>query len=271
MKVSVIIPIYNAEKHLAETLDSILNQTHRDLEAICVLDAPTDGSAEIAAKYARRDKRVKITALGKNAGQAAARNEAAKTASGEWIHFMDADDIISPDFYEKMLECVMQDGHENHGRIDLAACNVYYEQRPRHSVDLGRRPRIVRGRAKWTKTDAFIHGWLWRWLIRRDFWNAHEFAFPNLSIMEDMPVVIEMVHHADGIALRPNAVYYYKDRRGSLVNAPMSEKKRRDWLAGRKMVHDFAGNHRIRRPSRLWYLIKKAIWRQSRHVAQTAS
>lgn len=93
IKVSVIIPVYNTELYLREAIDSIVNQTLKEIEIIIVNDGSTDNSGQIIAEYAKRDSRIKVITQ-ENQGQAIARNEALKIAYGEYIYFMDSDDIL---------------------------------------------------------------------------------------------------------------------------------------------------------------------------------
>ncbi len=102
-KISVIIPIYNTEKHLRQCLDSIINQTLKEIEIICVNDESTDGSLDIVNEYAQKDERIKIINK-KNNGAAAARNTGMDHAAGEYIGFVDSDDWIALDMYEKLYE-----------------------------------------------------------------------------------------------------------------------------------------------------------------------
>ncbi|MFI3241776.1 MAG: glycosyltransferase, partial [Alphaproteobacteria bacterium] len=94
-KISIIIPVYNVEKYLSQCLDSILNQTFNDWEAICVNDGSTDKSAEILTKYANKDSRIKVINQ-ENYGVSSARNAAVKKITGEWTCFLDADDAFAP-------------------------------------------------------------------------------------------------------------------------------------------------------------------------------
>ncbi len=103
MKISLVIPVFNSEKYLPACLDSVLSQTHRDLEVICVDDGSSDGSARILADYAARDARVRVLTQ-ENRGQAAARNAGAAAGEGEWVGFVDSDDTIQPDMFERLLE-----------------------------------------------------------------------------------------------------------------------------------------------------------------------
>jgi glycosyltransferase involved in cell wall biosynthesis len=99
-KISVIIPVYNVEKYLAQCLDSVINQTYKNIEIICVNDGSTDGSLKILEQYAAKDKRIKIISQ-KNAGLNGARNTGLRNATGTYITFIDSDDWMDLDWVEK--------------------------------------------------------------------------------------------------------------------------------------------------------------------------
>ena len=101
-KVSVIIPVFNTEKYLRKCLNSVCNQTLKDIEIICVNDSSTDDSLEILKEYAAKDERIKLINFIENKGAAAARNAGIDIARGEYIGFVDCDDYIDLDFYEKL-------------------------------------------------------------------------------------------------------------------------------------------------------------------------
>ena len=103
-KISVIVPIYNVEKYLEKCLGSIINQTYKNLEIICVNDGSTDNSLEILKKYSNQDSRIIIIDK-KNGGLSSARNEGLKIATGEFIGFVDSDDYIESNTYE---ECILK-------------------------------------------------------------------------------------------------------------------------------------------------------------------
>ena len=94
VKISIIIPVYNVEKYLHECLDSIINQTFKDLEIICVDDGSTDKSSEILEEYEQKDKRFTVISQ-PNKGVSAARNRGMQQAKGKYIMFVDSDDYIA--------------------------------------------------------------------------------------------------------------------------------------------------------------------------------
>lgn len=93
---TVIIPAYNAEKYLPQCLDSVIGQTLKDIEVICVDDGSTDGSASVLQAYTQKDSRISVLTQG-NSGQSAARNRALEKAKGAYVQFLDADDWLDPD------------------------------------------------------------------------------------------------------------------------------------------------------------------------------
>ena len=108
-KVSVIIPVYNVEPYLEKCLDSLINQTLKDIEIICINDCSTDNSLNILEQFKNKDERIKLINLKENKGAAAARNEGLKIAKGEYLGFVDPDDYVDLNFYEELYKKAKQD------------------------------------------------------------------------------------------------------------------------------------------------------------------
>lgn len=111
-KISVIIPVYNSAQYLPKCLDTVCGQTFRDIEIICVNDSSTDESFSILQEYAKNDARIKLINLEENKGAAVARNIAIKHSRGEYLGFIDSDDFIDLNFYEKLYERAVKTGAE---------------------------------------------------------------------------------------------------------------------------------------------------------------
>lgn len=107
-KVSVIVPVYNAEKYLEQCLSSILGQTLKDIEVICVVDNSTDGSAEILERFAEEDGRLRVL-MSPGLGAGGARNVGLASAQGEYLSFLDADDFFEPDMLESAVAKAEED------------------------------------------------------------------------------------------------------------------------------------------------------------------
>lgn len=123
--ISVIVPVYNCEKYIEDCLDSILSNTYENLEVIVVNDGSTDKSADIIKEYynpttSKFDKRV-ICVEQKNRGLSAARNIGLKYTKGDWISFVDADDVLHPLFYSKLMSCLEYPNKE----IDIIECGIH--------------------------------------------------------------------------------------------------------------------------------------------------
>lgn len=106
-KISVIVPIYNAELYLEECIHSVLNQTLRDIELLLIDDGSTDGSFRICEEYSKKDNRVQVF-RNKNVGQGLERNFGVKKAAGEYIAFLDSDDQYKEDALERLYQKAME-------------------------------------------------------------------------------------------------------------------------------------------------------------------
>jgi glycosyltransferase involved in cell wall biosynthesis len=256
-KISVIMPVYNVEKHLTRALNSIRFQTYQNIEIICVLDCPTDSSAEIASKIASEDVRIKLIQHSSNKGLPAARNTGVEFATGEYLHFMDSDDFLSPDFYETLIYAAEKSNAE------VAACSVFYEKKPRKSIWFDKSECLTDTDSKMEKTEVTIRGWAWKYLIKKSFWKSHNLYFPDLVPMEDKPVMISMIYYANKVALCPAAIYFYKNRENSILNKNYDEAREKQRRANRhkarEVYQDFMEKNNIKQPSKLKYYLKKYI------------
>jgi len=118
VKVSVVIPAYNEEKYIGEAIDSVLKQSFNDFEIVVVNDCSLDGTGEMVGKIGEKDGRVRLVDLDKNVGRAGAVNKGIEAARGEYVAFLDADDMMGEDRLLKEVEFL--DSHED---IDLVYCN----------------------------------------------------------------------------------------------------------------------------------------------------
>ena len=109
--ISIIVPIYNKEKYLEKCLDSLLNQTYRELEILLVDDGSTDKSLEICRSYAEKDERIRVFSK-KNGGVASARNLGVRESLGEYLSFVDPDDYVHPEYAVCMKEALEKSGAE---------------------------------------------------------------------------------------------------------------------------------------------------------------
>jgi glycosyltransferase involved in cell wall biosynthesis len=117
-RISIIVPVYNVERYLSKCIESILAQTFKDFELILVDDGSPDKCPELCDSYAQRDRRIRVIHKA-NGGLSDARNAGVKEAKGEYIGFVDSDDYIMPEMYQKLYELITVN------KADMAACDVY--------------------------------------------------------------------------------------------------------------------------------------------------
>ncbi len=135
-KVSIIIPVYNVEKYLQRCLDSVVNQTLKDIEIICVNDGSTDNSAIILEEFSKKDERIKIVNQ-KNGGLSRARNTGLEHSNGDYIGFLDSDDWIDLDYYEKLHDAAERNN------CDIAFADFIRKNEKNHKVRLGLKKEYV--------------------------------------------------------------------------------------------------------------------------------
>lgn len=140
MKISVVIPIYNVEQYLCKALDSVVNQTYKDIEIICVNDGSTDNCKKIIEDYASRDSRVKVVNQ-ENAGLYAVRQTGVKIATGDYITYVDGDDWLELDAYEKIMTLAER------SNADIIQYGVIVESPTRTDP-------IIRSIEKWFEVDV---------------------------------------------------------------------------------------------------------------------
>lgn len=148
--ISVIVPVYNCEKYIAKTLNSLLNQSLENIEIICVDDKSNDNSLSIIKNYAKKDKRIKVIANKKNLGVSNTRNIALKKSSGNFIMFVDGDDYVSQDFCKKMYQTITK----NNSNLAICNANVILDSNfnsTTRKVNLNRNYAVSSSRTLWNK------------------------------------------------------------------------------------------------------------------------
>ncbi len=208
--VTVIIPAYNAEKYLDECIGSVAGQSHGALQIVVVDDGSTDGSAEICRRWERADSRVSV-ARQPNAGLSAARNRGLDIAEGEYVAFVDADDVLHPMFVERMLLLVQ-------GR-DIARCAVAEGAECRWPAVRGEARRLDAATA--IERMLYQHGWhngVWAHLYRRELFRC--LRFRENTLYEDLDIIYRIYEQAArGVAYTDAAMYFYRRHGGSLLGA----------------------------------------------------
>lgn len=222
--ISIIVPVYNAEKAVSRCIDSVLNQDFKDFELILVDDGSKDRSGEILDEYAAKDSRVHVIHK-KNGGVSAARNTALDAAEGEYIRFLDADDWMTQESDKLLLR------NAQNNNSDLVVADFYRVV----GGSLARKGSILTNRVLSRQEYAeymmespadYYYGVLWNKLYRRDIIEKYHLRMDeNMKWCEDFIFNLDYVLHAERITALQVPVYYYVKTEGSLVSQNFSLQK----------------------------------------------
>lgn len=221
--ISVVVPIYNAEKYIRRCVDSILAQSYRNLEVILVDDGSTDSTPGILDEYAEVDERVKVIHK-KNVGHAHSRNRGLEAATGVFITFMDCDDYMYPDFMEKMYGAICVDDS------DLACCSFNYVDEQGQKLGWSE-PELERAAASSIEaqkdflTKVRIEGFSWNKLVRRSILIDGGIRYPeDQKAFVDMFLWYRAISASRRVSYVPDKIYNYYQMSGSVIHTINDEK-----------------------------------------------
>jgi len=220
-KVSIIVPIYNVEKYLRKCIESILNQTYKNIELILINDGSPDNSADICVEYSKRDKRIKFISQD-NSGVSIARNTGIKEATGDYILFIDSDDYIEKYTIETLVNSVEDK--------DMIVCSYYKEkeEKPKKEMPVTQKYLVSKkNMLQQIHTNKAIYGYIWNKLYKKSIIDKYNIEFrSNIAICEDLLFNIEYLDKADtDIVITNEKLYHYIMRGNSAVNAKNINKK----------------------------------------------
>ena len=210
-KISVIVPIYNSEKYLRKCLDSVINQTYKNLEIILINDGSSDSSRNICEAYEKKDNRI-VLINQENSGPAKTRNYGLKLATGEFIAFIDSDDFIDEKMFEKLISHIIVDNS------DIAICkhvevinNAIIHMNYKHLSPIISNEDIIK---LFLKGDT-INAYLWNKLYRKELFKNLEFN--EIKMLEDLDIMYKLLRKSQKISFVNEELYYYKcDNNNSL-------------------------------------------------------
>lgn len=227
-KVSVIIPVYNTENFLRKCLDSVCDQTLQDIEIICINDCSTDGSLEILREYAKKDNRIKLIELLENCGAAKARNIGIDIAEGEYLGFVDSDDFIDLDFYEKLYNQALLGSADVVKGSDMQICHI--------------NGTVETDKQNWKIRQSKTNFWCQytTCIYKKDFLKKNSIKFPEgLLVGEDPVFAIKCAFLSNKIDIVNNAQYYYMRRENSLNSEYWNLEKIQSYMKYIELVTDF--------------------------------
>lgn len=212
-KLSVIIPVYNVKDYIRECLDSILAQSFDDFEIICVDDGSSDGSLDILNDYKKRDGRI-VVINKMNEGSGVARNCGLDAAQGEYVYFVDSDDILT----ENALELAVNEAEKKQTDILIFGAYSLHKGKKRNGCYSAKRfpQKYLKGvfSAKDIKKSIFkFPSTAWTKLYKREFLQKNNIKFQEIRIGQDQLLFFHSMIKADRIALLPKNLYIYRRNR----------------------------------------------------------
>lgn len=212
--ITVVVPVYNVEAYLRPCLDSLEQQTFRDFEAILINDGSTDGSLQILQEYAERNENFFLIDQ-KNSGVSIARNKGIACAKGEYLAFLDSDDILRKDYLERMYTELCK------READIVCCEYkflfengicfrfypgcYTTNDPQKAIR-----RLMR--------DITVHHFCWNKLFKTSLFRDHDIWFPSMRF-EDVATIARVFYYAKKISFIPQPLYYYVQRDSSFMHS----------------------------------------------------
>ncbi|HFI0790196.1 TPA: glycosyltransferase family 2 protein [Streptococcus suis] len=206
-KVSIIVPVYNTEDYIGECIESILNQSLTDIELILVNDCSTDRSLDILRKYEQIDSRIHIIDSPSNTGVGGARNKGIEHASGQYISFVDSDDFLKGDMFEKLYQQALID------KADLVLCDTGTFSSDGREKSVWYKPIYGKAQLK----DIFHNTQPTARMVAKELIDKINFRFlPGMG----EGIYFELMIHARHITTVPEKLYIYRSREGSLSTTP---------------------------------------------------
>lgn len=232
-RVSVIIPCYNAESTLERALKSAISQRYADLEIVAVDDGSHDRTADILVEYSKKDSRIKTISI-PNSGPSVARLTGLSISTGEYIQFLDSDDVLLPDAIENLMQVARKE------QSDMVELSFFIE------TEEGQRTKSVETiTATMSGPKALelnLNGgyWaLWSRFTKASLFDKVKEKGEGMIFGEDLIMSVQLLMNANKVAVYKNPAIIYFVRKNSLCNGPYSERRRRDTERYIKWTHNY--------------------------------
>lgn len=212
--ISIILPCYKVEKFLDKCLNSLVNQTYKNLEIILIDDGSPDNSPKICNEWATKDRRIKVIHK-ENGGVSSARNKGLEIAKGEYIGFVDPDDYIDLNMYEKLIKSAS----ENNSDVVYSGFNEVIDDKivPYKEYNLHKLIDHNISVYFYKKKNTVVYGSIWRGIYRKNFIKDIKFD-TNFKCGEDLYFNIEVINRKPKISIVDEKLYYYLKNPNSCVN-----------------------------------------------------
>ena len=245
--VSVIVPVYNVEKYLSRCLDSLINQTLKNLEIICINDGSKDNSIKILEEYSQKDNRI-IILNQDNAGLSAARNNGMNHAKGEYIGFVDSDDWVNLNFFEKLYNAAKKYG------CDIAAADFIREhpKRKKKRLNITEEKVYQRPEEKYLICKTYREGCVWNKIYKTEFLKSINLNFVKGMYYEDRDFTARSLYFSDKLVTVPDTFYRYFVNPKSIVKKGLNKIQNEHYVLVRQQVLQFIIEHNINVPDGLY-------------------
>lgn len=206
-KVSVIVPVYNVEQYVEKCLETLIEQTLEEIEIIVVNDGSIDNSKQIVEKIREQfpDKIVYVEK--ENGGLSDARNYGIPYAKGEYIAFLDSDDYVEKDMYQKMYELAKKEDS------DMVECDFYWEYPDKQKIDTG---VLYQGKKEMLEKVRVV---AWNKLIKREILEKAKIEFPKGYRYEDVSFTYKLIPYLEKVSFLKEPCVHYIQREGSISNS----------------------------------------------------
>ena len=212
IKISLVIPVYNAEKYLEKCLKSVITQTLKEIEIIIVNDGSKDKSLNIINDFFKKDKRIIIINKKNNEGVSKARNSALKIAKGEYILNIDSDDWIEDNYCEEIYEMAINNN------LDIVVTDIFVEGKKQQylkDLDIKSKDFITSKEYLEIFFKENLLGYTWNKLMRKKLYK--DITYPeNISLFEDIIVTSKLIKNAKKIGKINKAYYHYMENQTSI-------------------------------------------------------
>lgn len=238
-KVSIIVPVYNVEKYLRKCIDSLINQTLNDIEIICINDGSTDKSLKILKEYKNKDSRI-ILLNQENSGQSVARNRGIEIAKGEYLGFVDPDDWIDLDYYEKLYNAASTND------TDIAVGGIIRVTgiKKKKFLNFEKETITDNTKLKFELCDVPEKSYIWNKIYKTQKLKEINLKFEEGRIFEDCIFTPQALFFLGKMVTVPNTYYYYLRRNNSTVKQ-RSQKANADSIYAHKKASEFIKEHNI--------------------------
>lgn len=254
-KLSIIVPVYNVEKYLPKCLESLIKQTLKDIEIICVNDGSIDNSLAILKEFASKDSRIKIID-NQHQGVAKTRNTGIEQSTGEYIGFVDSDDYIDIDFFEKLYNSATKSNSD----IAIASIlkhknffNIYNAKYTKEETAI-----TIQDKIKLCEDKKHFFFYAWNKIYHSGFIKENNIKFSEGQIYEDVMFAIKALYYSNKIISVYGTKYHYIEHENSLTKyKDKTGEKEHDLIKAYSELQEFCNSKNIEIPERLNYYTKE--------------